>query len=178
MGGNRPPGSEIIKREKTMKKVVLGIVAAVVLVTGVIFVVAQRAAHHRHGAFGPGGHMIGMMLRGLDLTGEQKDKVKEIVLAGKANIGLLAGQLREGRRTLSALGTDGTFDQAKVQAIAADQAGIMTKLIVEREKTKAQVFALLTDAQRAKAIEIQQKFQDRIKEKTGVGAERAELDEF
>ena len=53
----------------------------------------------------------------------------------------------------------------------------MSKLIVERQKTKAQVFALLTDEQKAKAAELRQKFADRAKGK-GFGEKRGEGKEF
>ncbi len=160
-----------------MKKIVIGTIAAVVIVAGAILVVAQRG-HKGPGGFGRGGdHMLGMMARGLGLTDEQKGKVKSIVEAGKAEAEPLVHQLRENRKNLNALGTDGSFDQAKTEALAAEQAGIMSKLIVERQKTKAQIFSILTDEQRAKAAEIKQKFGDRRKGR-GLGGNQGENKEF
>ncbi len=149
-----------------MKKVIIGIIAVAVLATGAIFVVAQRAGQNGHPGFGSprgGGHMMGMALRGLDLTDEQKAKVKEITDAARGTVEPLMQQLKDNHKGLAALGTDGTFDQAKVEALANEQAGIMSKLIVEKERTKAQIFAILTDAQKAKAAEMRQKFEDNFK---------------
>lgn len=150
---------------KIMKKGIIAIIAVVVLAAGAIFVVAQRAGQKGPGGFGGGrgGHMIGMALRGLDLTDEQKAKVKEITEAGKTAVEPLKLELRENHKKLAALGTDGTFDQAKVEGLASEQAGIMSKLIVEKEKIKAQIFAILTDEQKAKAAEQRQKFGERMK---------------
>jgi Spy/CpxP family protein refolding chaperone len=159
-----------------MKKIIVGILAVAVLASAAIFVFAQRAGHKGHGGFGRGPG-IGMALRQLDLTDDQKAKVKAIFESSKANVQPLMLQLRDNHKSLAALGTDGTFDQAKTEALANEQAAIMSKLIVEREKAKAQVFALLTDAQKAKAADLRQKFQERMKnrgplgEKPGEGSE-------
>ena len=78
-----------------MKKVIIGTVAAAVVVAGAIFVVAQRAAHRGPGGFGRGGdHMIGMMAHGLGLTDDQKGKVKSIVEASRTEAEPLVQQLR------------------------------------------------------------------------------------
>ena len=148
---------------ESMKKVVFGILAFAVLAAGAIFVTAQiSGSRHRDGMKdGRGGdRMGGMMFRGLDLTDDQKAKVKEIMSASRANVAPLMQQAHEGRKAINALGTDGTFDQAKAESLAGEQAAVMSKLIVERAKAKAQVFALLTDAQKTKAAELRQKFDE------------------
>ena len=154
-----------------MKKIIFGILVMVVFAAGAIFVVGQKAGH-KDGSFeGPGrGHMMGLSLRGLDLTDEQKAKVKEIMEASRTNVEPLMQQMRDNHAKIADLSKDGTFDQAKVEAIAADQGGVMAKLIVEREKAKAQVFALLTDAQKAKAAALKAKFEEKFKD--GKGFER------
>jgi len=156
------------------KKVIFGIVAAAVLAIGTVFVVAQKSGRAGGPGFGPGrgGHMAGMLLRGLDLTDEQKAKVKEIMEAGKTTVEPLMQQLKENRAKLHEIGTNGTFDQAAVEALAAEQGNTTAKLIVERAKVKAQVFALLTDEQKAKAAEMKQKFGDGMKEHRGFGGKR------
>lgn len=148
-----------------MKKVIIGIIAVAVLATGAIFVFAQRAG--RDGANHFGGHrgaMFGMALRGLDLTDDQKAKVKEIMDTTRGTVKPLMEQLRANRQAQATVGTDGAFDEAKAQAFANEQSALMAKVIVERERAKAQVFGLLTDEQKAKAAELRQKFQDRMKE--------------
>lgn len=152
-----------------MKKIILGIIAVVVLAGGAIFVVAQKAGHVGGHGFGPGrgDHMLGMALKGLDLTDEQKAKVKEIMEASKTSVEPLVKQMRDNHKTIANLGTNGAFDQVKVEAAATEQGNIMAKLIVERERTKAQVFALLTDAQKAKAAAMKSKFEEKLKDGKG-----------
>jgi len=155
-----------------MKKTIVGILAVAVLAGGAIFVVAQRTANNGTGEFGGrrgGPHMGMMFLRGLDLTDEQKAKVKEITESSRTTVEPIAQQLRDGRQKLEALGTDGSFDQAKVEALAAEQSALMGKMIVEKEKTKAQIFAILTDEQKAKAAELKKNHPDRSMGHKGFG---------
>lgn len=157
-----------------MKKILLGILAVAVLAAGALFAVAQKKVPFGGPGFGPRGgrggeHMIGMALRGLDLTDDQKAKVKEIMDASRPNVEPLVQQMHANHKALADLSADGTFDQAKVEALAAEQGSIMAKLIVEKEKTKSQVFALLTDAQKAKAAEMRQKFEEHFKDGQGFG---------
>ncbi len=154
-----------------MKKIIFGILAVVVLAGGAIFVFAQKAGHFGGRGDGPGRgeHMLGMALKGLDLTDDQKASVKAIMEASKTNVQPLMQQMRDNHKTIADLTANGAFEQAKVEAAATEQGNIMAKLIVEREKAKAQVFALLTDDQKAKAAAMKTKFEEH--EKDGKGRE-------
>lgn len=157
-----------------MKKVVVAIAAAAVLVTGVVFVIAQKRSRGdghmgRHG--GPG-----MFLRGLDLTDDQKAKAKEIFDASRTSVEPLMKQLHENRQKIAGLGTDGKFDQAQVEAAAAEQGSLTSQLIVERAKAKAQVFAILTDEQKAKAAEMRTKAGERFGRGKGHGGKRGGME--
>lgn len=158
----------VIIGDMEMKKVILGVAAAVVLVTGAIFVIGQKAFDgggpgfgRHHGGFG------GFALRGLDLTEEQKTKVKEITDASKTNVQPLMEQMRANHKQIADLGTNGAFDQAKVETLAAEQGNLTAKLIVEKERTKSQIFAILTDEQKTKAAEMRTKFEERMKDRIG-----------
>lgn len=155
------------------KKVILAIIAGALLVAGSIFVIAQKAGHKDGAGFGRGHRPgFGMALRGLDLTDDQKAKVKEIMESSKTNVQPLVQQLKDNHAKLAGLGADGKFDQATVEAAANEQGAITAKLIVEKEKAKAQVFALLTDDQKAKAAAMRSKFEERMKDHKGFGPKR------
>ena len=151
-----------------MKKIIIGIIAILAIAAGAIYVVAQKGGHGGGPGFGHGrGGGMGMALRGLDLTDDQKAKVKAIMETSKTNVEPLMQQMRDNHKSLEALTANGAFDQAKVEAAANEQAGIMAKLIVEREKAKSQVFAILTDDQKAKAAAMRAKFEEHFKEGRG-----------
>ena len=117
-----------------MKKIVIAIIAVAVVVTGAIFVIAQKRSGDGGGQrFGHGrGDRMGMALRGLDLTDEQKAKVKEIMEANKATFEPTMQAMKENRSKLRDLGKDGTFDQAQVEALAKEQGDLVAKSIVQK----------------------------------------------
>jgi len=151
-----------------MKKVIFATVAAAILITGSVFVIAQKSmkkdGHGFDASPGPIGHGgFRMALRGLDLTDEQKEKEKKIKGIARTAIEPFMHQARENHEKIRSLGQDGKFDQAQVEAIAAEQGSVTAKIIVEKEKTKAAVFAILTDEQKAKAETMLTKFEERFK---------------
>lgn len=167
----------IFKEYIMKKKVIIAAIAAGLLITGSIFVIAQKAGRHGGPGFGHG-RGFGMALRGLDLNDDQKTKVKEIMEARKATVEPLVKQMHDNRQKIAGLGTDGKFDQVQVEAIANEQGAVTAKLIVEKEKVKSQVFALLTDDQKAKAATMRSKFEERMKDHKGFGPKRGGGEEF
>ena len=146
-----------------MKKVTIAIIAIIVLAIGAIFVVAQKSGGH---GFGRGFHRGDeMMLRGLNLTDEQKAQVKQIMEASKTKAQPVFEGLKANHQKLEVLTANGAFDEAHVTAVANEQAALSAQLIVERERTKSQVFALLTDAQKTKASEMRDKMKERFKDR-------------
>lgn len=149
-----------------MKKVIITIVGLAVLATGVMFAFAQKSTDRTEKGWGKrGGHHRGMgkMFRGLDLTEEQKAKVKELQAASRTALQPNMEALKANREKMQGLTATGAFDEAQVTALANEQAALSAKLIVERERVKSQVFALLTDAQKTKLAEMKAKRDERRK---------------
>lgn len=149
-----------------MKKRTIAILAIAILAVGAAFVVAQKVMHHASGGHGPGFgrmHGGGLMLGGLNLTDDQKAKVKEIMTASKTNFEPIKRSLRENHKKMEDLTANGAFDEAQVQALATEQANLMAKMIVERERVKSQVFAILTDEQKAKAVQMKEQMKEHFK---------------
>ena len=80
--------------------------------------------------------------------------------------------MKENHQKMNAATAGGAFDQAQVEAIAAEQGTLMAKMIVEKQKAKSQVFAMLTDEQKAKAAEMHSKFEERTKGGKHFGGKR------
>jgi protein CpxP len=146
-----------------MKTRTISILAATaVLLIGGAFVVAQRIMHR--GGFGHGGPAA-MVFRQLNLTDDQKAKVKEILEANKGTIQPIREAMKANHEKLAAL--KGNFDEAQVSAIAKEQGDLTAQMIVARQRVKSQIFAILTDDQKAKAAQLhetmRQRFQNRMK---------------
>jgi len=135
--------------------------ASAVLLVGGMFVVAQRVMHKS--MHGPGRGPM-MMFRQLDLTDDQKGKVKEIFEANKGTVQPLMEQLKANHEKIAALNGS---DDAQLQTLAKQQGALIAQMIVAREHVKSEVFAILTDEQKAKAEQMRdqmkQRFQDRMK---------------
>ena len=145
-----------------MKTRTIAILAAsAVLLVGGMFVVAQRVMHKS--MHGPGRGPM-MMFRQLDLTDDQKGKVKEIFEANKGTVQPLMEQLKANHEKIAALNGS---DDAQLQTLAKQQGALIAQMIVAREHVKSEVFAILTDEQKAKAEQMRdqmkQRFQDRMK---------------
>jgi periplasmic protein CpxP/Spy len=158
----------MLSREKIMKKVIIAIIAFAVLATGVLFAVAQRSGDGKMGGWGKRGghhHGIGMALRGLDLTDEQKVKVKQIVDESKTKTQPIRESLKANHQKLDEATANGAFDEAAISAIATEKGNLSAQMTIERARVKSQVFALLTDDQKVKAAEMKSKMQERFKGK-------------
>lgn len=152
-----------------MKKILIAILALAVLATGVMFAVGQQThngkrGHHRGG--------MGMMFRGLDLTEDQKTKLKELRTARRTGLQPTRDALKANRQKMRELTANGAFDEAQVTALASERAALQARMIVERQRTKSQFFSLLTDAQKAKLAEIKAKRSEGRKARRAAKAEK------
>ena len=148
-----------------MKKLIIAIIALALLATGVMFAVAQRSDDGTKAGKRGGHHRGGMMLRGLDLTVEQKAQFKQIREENKTKTQSLRESLKANRQKMNEATANGAFDEAHISAIANERAGLSAKMIVERARVKSQIFALLTAEQKAKAAEMKSEMKNRFKGK-------------
>ena len=153
-----------------MKKLSVFILSIVLVAMGAIFIVAQTAdklegkrGFGKKGFGKRGGY--GMMFRGIDLSQEQKAQMKQIRQSSKETLKPIREQMKVNRQKLAELSADGNFDQAQVQAIAAQQGSLSAQMIVERERIKAQIFQILTPEQKAKAAEMKAQRQQKMQER-------------
>ena len=170
-----------------MKKVIVTISVIALVAIGTIFVIGQTGEGkfegkrgfgqngkraHFGGRHKRGGQMMGRMFRQLDLTDAQKEQMKTIGKTSRESLMPIMQQMRESRKTLNELTANGNFDEAQVQAIAAQQGALHVQMIVEKQRTKAALFAVLTSEQKAKLAELKQNFEQRRAERRAKWAER------
>jgi len=143
--------------------------AAVVLCGALMISYAQQTDNtnpkpawggHRHGD-----HM-GYMAKALNLTDAQKAQIKTIMQANRASSRPLMQQLQQNRLAMLNATSGGAFDQAKVTALANQQAQLMAQMTVQRESIHSQIYnQVLTPEQRATADQLRQKQINRINER-------------
>ena len=142
------------------KAIIVGVVVAVVAGVAVL---AFGQSHRKFGRqFGFRGADPALFLRQLDLTDDQKAQVKEILTSTRTTVQPIVEEMKNNREKLNQ-STGKGFDEAQVTTVAKRQGELMSQLIVERERTRSKVFALLTDDQKTKANVIREKMQERTK---------------
>ena len=146
-----------------MKKALTAFIVMAVLGIGAAFIFAQKGGRERFGAMGFGGRGFDRIAKKLNLTDEQKTQVKTILEDSKTRVKPLMESLRENHKKAETLGNDGVFNEELVNQIASGQSETMKQLFIEKEKTKAQIFAILTPEQRAEAAKMKVAFKERFK---------------
>ncbi len=118
----------------------------------------QNKGWHRGGWSGARGMFLRHMARYLDLTDSQKAQIKSLWEAQRPAIQPLLQQLAAGRKDMLVATANGSFDQAKVQAIATQQAQTLAQLTVLREQLQSKIYnTVLNSDQRAKVDQLRQK---------------------
>jgi Spy/CpxP family protein refolding chaperone len=124
-----------------MKHRTLLLASALVLI-GAVALGAQEFHHYRHGNF-----FVRHIIRELDLSDAQVASIKQILVEERPALQALAEKHREQRDQLRALGT---FDEAKVRTYAQNNTETYVQFVVEREKIRSRIYAVLTPAQQQK----------------------------
>jgi len=154
-----------------MKKITIGILAAAVLAVGLVGLIFARNHQNEVGHFGKNGFpppvMVEKIASELGMSEQQKTEAKQILEETKTRVEPLFVTLKESRQQIKDLGTDGSFDEAKVTQIADQRAESMKQLFIEKEKAKARLFAILTPEQREKAKQLHEHFFNKMKGKFG-----------
>jgi len=155
-----------------MKPKSLKILAVVLLLSVVAAIAAGQSMRRGHmrgnGMFG--GPMMGYYIHKLDLTEAQQAQVKAIMTKEKPTIQPLMLQMAQGHAQLREQVMSGSFDEAKVRDLAAQQSQAMTELIVQYARTGSEMVQVLTPEQKTKLAalmnEHEQRFMNRMQGKT------------
>ncbi len=126
------------------------LIAALVVTMGAAIAKSQTAdAPPMHGrAFGMRGPM-GFFSRELDLTDAQRTQMKAVLQKEHAAMKPQMQQLHLMQQQLKQY-EEGTYDEAKVQALVAQQAQTLVQLKVQETRIHNELFQLLTPDQQAK----------------------------
>lgn len=112
-----------------------------------------------HGEKGPGGRggwgkragrggMQGMMLKGINVTDDQKAKMKQISQGFRERTKSLHQELRAKRQELRQASEGGTFNEALANQKLQESAGLQAKLMGEQFKMRQEMLAVLTSEQK------------------------------
>ena len=146
------------------------LVAVLAVAMGSAFAQSQTATDatpappaHEH-AYGMRGHGMAFMAKRLNLTDEQKTQMKAIMEKERPAMKPLMQQQHQIEQQLRQY-VEGPFDEAKVQALAAQKAQIQAQLTVAETRVHNQMYALLTPDQQSQVKEMEAKHEARMQER-------------
>jgi len=118
---------------------------------------------HDH-AFGMRSPMMGFFARDLDLTDAQRAQMKAVLQKEHVALKPQMQQLHLMQQQLKQY-EEGTYDEAKVQALVAQQAQTLVQLKVQETRIHNELFQLLTSDQQAKMKELEANREARMQER-------------
>lgn len=117
---------------------------------------------HGHGhEFGMGGHMMGFFADYLNLTDAQQAQMKGVLQKEHDTLKPLMQQLQQTRQQIRQY-EEGTFDEAKVRALATQEAQTNVELTVQHARIHNELFQMLTPDQQAKMKEFEARHEARM----------------
>lgn len=119
---------------------------------------------HGH-EFGMEGHRMGFFAKYLNLTDDQRTQMKAVMHKEHSTMKPLMQQVHQMDQQLKQY-VEGTYDEAKVQALVAQQAQTMVQLKVEETRIHNELFQLLTPDQQAKMKEFEANREARMQQHT------------
>jgi Spy/CpxP family protein refolding chaperone len=102
-----------------------------------------------------------MMLGRLDLTSDQRDRVRQILDSHREEQAALGDRAMKAHQALQDVIT-ATFDESAIRARAADVAAVDTDMAVAQGRIFNEVFQILTGEQQQKLRQLQAEQKDRM----------------
>ncbi|TCV87497.1 Spy/CpxP family protein refolding chaperone [Sulfurirhabdus autotrophica] len=126
---------------------------------------SRYESHGHHEGFNDEGRSITHHMRNLNLTDEQKSKIKTLEQSNSQAMQEKFKALRETKMEIRKISMSGNYDEAKVKALAESDAKNMAELTVLHARTSNQIYQLLTPEQRKQMEEQRSKFESMQKGK-------------
>ena len=144
------------------------LVAALAVLLGTAIAKSQTAdasappPMHGHGhEFEMGEHMLGFFTDMLNLSDAQQTQIRAVMQKEHPVIKPLMQQSRQIDQQLHQY-AEGTYDEAKVRALAAQKTQVEVELTVQKTRIHNELFQLLTSDQQAKMKEVEANHEARM----------------
>jgi Spy/CpxP family protein refolding chaperone len=156
-GNEEPPGGHM----KSSRVKILAVTLAFTLMAAIAVSQTVKRAHmHGDGMFSE--HMLGFLPDYLNLTDAQQAQMKDILAKEKPTLQPLMQQMAQSHHDLRQLEESGAFDEAKVRALASQQAQTMTELIVQKARVHSEMLQVLTPDQKTKMSQLMDRHEYRF----------------
>jgi len=156
-GCNISPSACVFNVSMKTNKLLTLATAAAMIVGGLTCALAQKTNDSATGTRPGHGRILQRIAKKLNLTDDQKTQIKTVLVADKEVLAKLFGQLHEARQSLRAAIHASDANEAAVRAASAKVAGAEADLAVERMKLYGKIAPILTDEQRRKIADFEQR---------------------
>jgi protein CpxP len=119
---------------------------------------------HGHGHWGGDGRMMGFFADYLNLSDAQQAQMKSIMQKEHAATKPLMQQMRETSQQMRQF-EEGTFDEAKVRALASQESQTHVELAVAHTRLHNELFQVLTPDQQTKMKEVEARHEARMQKR-------------
>jgi len=142
------------------------LIAAMAVLLGSAIAKSQTASDapppgmHEHG-YGMHDHMMGFFSEALNLTDDQKTQMKAIMEKERPTMKPLKQQEHQIDQQLRQY-VEGTYNEAKVRALAAQKSQVEVELTVAQTRIHNQLYQLLTPDQQSKLKEMEANHEGRM----------------
>jgi periplasmic protein CpxP/Spy len=99
------------------------------------------------------------MIKGLDLSGEQKDKIRAIMQSSRQDMKRMRGDMRMFRKQIKGMAMNDEYDSKKAAMLIDKKAGEFAAMMKLRMNRMHQVFSVLTPEQKQKLKNMMQQRQ-------------------
>jgi protein CpxP len=145
------------------------LVAAVAVLLGAAIAKSQTAdspppMHVHPHEFGLDGHMMEFFAKQLDITDAQKTQMKAVLQKEHVTMKPLMQQVHQMDEQLKQY-VEGTFDEAKVQALVGQEAQTLVQVKVQETRIHNQLYQMLTPEQQAKLKELEANREARMQQR-------------
>ncbi len=124
-----------------------------------LLLLASLTASAQQGANSPdAGNAIARIERRLNISSEQRVQIKSLLIEERPALQQLHTQLAAERSEIAEATANGNFDAVAVRSIAAKYAEANTDAMVEQQKLRAELLAILTPAQQQKLQKLRARF--------------------
>ena len=141
-------------------KVVLGLLAATLMV-GIGWSQTLEPAHMPGHGDMFSEHMLGFFTDMLNLTDAQQAQIKDILAKEKTATEPYHQQMAQSHQAMMQLVQSGSFDEGKARTIATQQSQAMIELEVQRARSGAAMFQVLTPDQQTRMVQFMNKREQR-----------------
>lgn len=141
---------------------ILAVALALTLMAAIAVSQTVKRVQHMHGEGMFSEHTLGFFTDYLNLSDAQQAQIKDILAKEKPTLRPLMQQMAQSHHDLRQLEESGTFDEAKVRALASQQAQTMTELIVQKARIHSEMFQVLTPDQKTKMTQFMDRHEQRF----------------